>query len=120
MNIGTWGGGWLTQIGYIDYAGSTVVHLVGGTLGLMAAIVIGPASENSSERVNRLDLSLGIVFLCRLSESGFWFFGWFGFNIGSSSAGTPENINVQFSLGLNNDRNGNGWWIVWGRSYFSG
>ena len=67
----TWGGGWLTQIGYIDYAGSTVVHLVGGTLGLMAAIVIGPASENSLERVNCLDLSLGIVFLCRLSELAF-------------------------------------------------
>jgi len=38
----TWGGGWLTQVGFVDYAGSTVVHLVGGMLALSGAYMIGP------------------------------------------------------------------------------
>ena len=37
-----WGGGWLSQIGMIDFAGSTVVHLVGGSAALAGAIVLGP------------------------------------------------------------------------------
>jgi Amt family ammonium transporter len=38
----TWGGGWLTDYGYIDFAGSGIVHLVGGTAGITGAIIIGP------------------------------------------------------------------------------
>jgi Amt family ammonium transporter len=38
----TWGGGWLTDLGYIDFAGSGVVHLVGGVAGVTGAIVVGP------------------------------------------------------------------------------
>ncbi len=37
-----WGGGWLAQMGYIDYAGSSVVHLTGGMFALAAAVTIGP------------------------------------------------------------------------------
>ena len=38
----TWGGGWLSKLGYLDYAGSGIVHLTGGIAGLIGAIVIGP------------------------------------------------------------------------------
>jgi Amt family ammonium transporter len=38
----TWGQGWLTQIGYTDFSGSGMVHLVGGIAGFMGAFFIGP------------------------------------------------------------------------------
>ena len=38
----TWGGGWLSKIGYYDYAGSSIVHLTGGVAGLTGASVVGP------------------------------------------------------------------------------
>ena len=38
----TWGGGWLNQLGFIDYAGSGVIHVVGGCAGLVGAIICGP------------------------------------------------------------------------------
>jgi Amt family ammonium transporter len=38
----TWGGGWLTEFGYLDFAGSGIVHMVGGVAGLTGAIIIGP------------------------------------------------------------------------------
>ena len=36
-----WGGGWLSQLGYLDFAGSGVVHLVGGVCALVACILVG-------------------------------------------------------------------------------
>jgi len=38
----TWGGGWLYDMGYIDFAGSSVVHLAGGTASAIIAILVGP------------------------------------------------------------------------------
>lgn len=38
----TWGGGWLSELGYSDFAGSGVVHLVGGVAGLVGASLVGP------------------------------------------------------------------------------
>ena len=38
----TWGEGWLSKLGYIDYAGSGIVHLTGGVSGLIGAIMLGP------------------------------------------------------------------------------
>jgi len=80
-------GGWLEQMGFIDFAGSTVVHSVGGWVALAAIIIIGPRigrfGENSTP-IRGHDLpfvTLGVFLL--------WF-GWFGFNGGSTLGLTPE------------------------------
>ena len=92
-----WGGGWLTNLGYIDYAGSTVVHLVGVMLALMASIVIGPRIGKfvGGKKQARAFFGHSIP----LSVIGAWLlvFGWFGFNIGSSTAVDPQTINVELS-----------------------
>ena len=79
----TWGGGWLAQLGFIDFAGSTVVHSVGGWAALVGAFLLGPrvGKYTSSGKVNSIPGhniplgTLGVLFL--------WF-GWFGFNPGST------------------------------------
>ncbi|MBX2869134.1 MAG: ammonium transporter [Acidiferrobacterales bacterium] len=79
-----WGdGGWLNEVGFIDFAGGTVVHGVGGWSALAAAIILGPRLGRFSkdgEKRHILGHNLPLVAL-----SGFllWF-GWFGFNGGSA------------------------------------
>lgn len=85
-----WGGGWLAELGFHDFAGSTVVHSVGGWAALMGAIFLGPRigkfvksnGKTSSKAIlgHNLPLaSLGVFIL--------WF-GWYGFNAGSTLSGT--------------------------------
>lgn len=92
-----WGGGWLSALGYTDYAGSSVVHLTGGMLGLMAAIIIGPRiGKFVGEKKNpRTFFGHSIP----LSVLGAWLlvFGWFGFNIGSSTATDAQTINIELA-----------------------
>ncbi|MFW6295379.1 MAG: ammonium transporter, partial [Halanaerobium sp.] len=86
-----WGGGWLAEMGIVDFAGSTVVHSVGGWAALAGAIVLGPrigkynedGSANALPGHNLLMAALGVFIL--------WF-GWFGFNPGSTVAGTDLSI----------------------------
>ena len=83
-----WGGlaeaettGWLAQIGFIDFAGSTVVHSVGGWLALAAILVIGPRIgrfDTGSQGIGGSNLSMAAVGTLVL-----WF-GWIGFNGGSA------------------------------------
>ncbi len=96
-----WGGGWLAQIGYrlglghgaVDYAGSGVVHLQGGALALITAIMIGPriGKYGKDGKVNPIlahdipMVQLGTFILA---------FGWFGFNAGSSLAGGDGRIGI--------------------------
>ncbi len=84
-----WGGGWLADMGMIDFAGSTVVHSVGGWAGLAGAIMLGPrlgkynrdGSSNAITGHNIPLAALGVFIL--------WF-GWYGFNPGSTlSASSP-------------------------------
>ncbi len=80
-----WGGGWLSQIGMWDFAGSTVVHSVGGWAALIGAIMLGPrlGKYGKDGRVNPIpghSIALGTLGVFVL-----WF-GWFGFNPGSSMA----------------------------------
>jgi Amt family ammonium transporter len=92
-----WGGGWLGQIGFIDYAGSTVVHLVGGMLAITGAAVLGPRIGKfvGKNKMPRTFFGHSIP----LSVIGAWLlaFGWFGFNVGSSVAGNPQTINVELA-----------------------
>ena len=83
-----WGGGWLSDLGdngFLDFAGSTVVHSVGAWAGLMGAIIVGPrigkyAADGSARAIPGHSMplaSLGMFIL--------WF-GWYGFNPGSTLA----------------------------------
>ncbi len=83
------GGGWLEGFGFIDFAGSTVVHSVGGWAALAGALVIGPrigkygkdGKINAIPGHNIVMASLGVLLL--------WF-GWFGFNAGSTTTGNTD------------------------------
>jgi ammonium transporter, Amt family len=96
-----WGGGWLAQLGtqfglghgHVDFAGSSVVHLVGGVAALAGAMVLGPRIGKFTKdgKVNPLPghhmpmAILGVFILA---------FGWFGFNAGSTLAGTDLRTSV--------------------------
>jgi Amt family ammonium transporter len=85
-----WGGGFLAELGMVDFAGSTVVHSVGGWAALVGAIVLGPRegkySRNGSETTSRALPGHNIP-LAALGVFILWF-GWFGFNAGSTTSGT--------------------------------
>jgi ammonium transporter, Amt family len=96
-----WGGGWLSQLGaqfglghgHVDFAGSSVVHLVGGMAALAGAIVIGPrlgkytkSGESVAMPGHDLPMALAGTFILA--------FGWFGFNPGSTLAGGDLRISV--------------------------
>jgi len=96
-----WGGGWLSQLGanfglghgHVDFAGSSVVHLVGGVAALAGAIVIGPrigkytkTGESVPMPGHDLPMALAGTFILA--------FGWFGFNPGSTLAGGDLRIAV--------------------------
>lgn len=85
-----WGGGWLAQLGFWDFAGSTVVHSVGGWAALAGVIVLGPRiGKYRDGKVfpipghNMTSATIGVMVL--------WL-GWFGFNPGSTMAADPEAI----------------------------
>jgi ammonium transporter, Amt family len=95
-----WGGGWLSQLGknfglghgHVDYAGSSVVHMVGGVCALAGAMVIGPRygkyKDGKVMAIPGHHIPMAVVGTFILA------FGWFGFNAGSSLAGTDLRIGV--------------------------
>src|SRR3954469_20155095 len=96
-----WGGGWLATLGsnfglghgHVDFAGSSVVHMVGGVCAFVGAILVGPRIGKYSKTGEALPMPghhlpmaiAGTFILC---------FGWFGFNPGSTLAGTDLRIGV--------------------------
>jgi ammonium transporter, Amt family len=81
----TWGGGWLSQAGFMDFAGSTVVHSIGGWLALAGALILGPRiGKYGPDGKPRAILGHNIP-LATLGVFILWF-GWFGFNPGSTTA----------------------------------
>jgi len=77
-----WGGGWLGQLGALDFAGGTVVHITSGVSALVAALVLGRRVGYGREALEPHDATMTV-----LGASLLWF-GWFGFNAGSAiSAG---------------------------------
>jgi Amt family ammonium transporter len=96
-----WGGGWLASLGanfgighgHVDFAGSSVVHLTGGVLALVGAIIIGPRigkykKDGSSNVIPAHSIPMAMIGTFILA------FGWFGFNPGSTLAGTDLRISV--------------------------
>jgi Amt family ammonium transporter len=81
-----WGGGWLDQLGFQDFAGSTLVHSIGGWLGLTGAAILGPRIgkyvNGKPKAIPGHNLAYGALGVFIL-----WF-GWFGFNPGSELAAT--------------------------------
>lgn len=85
-----WGGGWLHQAGFQDFAGSTVVHSVGGWCALTGAIILGPRLGKYQEDGSIIPLPGHNLSLATLGCFILWI-GWFGFNPGSTMA-VGENI----------------------------
>ncbi len=86
----TWGGGWLQNIGFTDFAGSTVVHSVGGWCALTGAIILGPRIGKYQANGMPLPLPGHNLSIATLGCFILWI-GWFGFNPGSTMA-VGENI----------------------------
>jgi Amt family ammonium transporter len=96
-----WGGGWLSTLGknfglghgYVDFAGSSVVHMVGGVTALAGALVLGPRigkfnKDGTPNAIPGHNIPMAILGCFILA------FGWFGFNPGSTLAGTDLRIAV--------------------------
>ena len=96
-----WGGGWLAMLGknfglghgHVDFAGSSVVHLTGGVIGLVGAWLLGPRigkynRDGSPNAIPGHNIPMAIIGTFILA------FGWFGFNPGSTLAGTDLRIAV--------------------------
>lgn len=86
-----WGGGWLQQRGMIDFAGSTVVHSVGGWAALIGALLVGPRMGKYTKDGKPTAIPGHNITLGALGVFILWF-GWFGFNPGSTLAGTNPDI----------------------------
>ncbi|MCK4809806.1 MAG: ammonium transporter [Candidatus Omnitrophica bacterium] len=86
-----WGGGWLSSKGIIDFAGSTVVHSVGGWAALAGAIMLGPRLGKYTKAGISKAIPGHNIPLAALGVFILWF-GWFGFNAGSTTAGTNLSI----------------------------
>ncbi len=90
-----WGGGWLHQMGFYDFAGSTLVHSVGGWAALVGAIILGPrlgkyAKDGSIKPIRGHNLPLASIGVFLL-----WF-GWYGFNGGSVLSADPGGVSLVF------------------------
>ncbi|MBX7149845.1 ammonium transporter [bacterium] len=85
-----WGGGWLATAGFWDFAGSTVVHSVGGWAGLAGIIVLGPriGKYKDGKVMPKPGHNMGLATLGALI---LWL-GWFGFNPGSTMGAAPVDI----------------------------
>ncbi|MDD3404473.1 MAG: ammonium transporter [Hespellia sp.] len=94
-----WGGGWLSSLGFHDFAGSTAVHMVGGICALIGATILGPRigkyGKDGKPRAipghNLPIAALGVFIL--------WFC-WFGFNCGSTTAATTSLGDIAMTTNL--------------------
>src|SRR2546426_1134406 len=97
----TWGGGWLSMLGknlglghgHVDFAGSSVVHMTGGVMALVGASLLGPRRgkynfDGSANAIPGHNIPMALVGTFILA------FGWFGFNAGSTLAGSDLRIGV--------------------------
>ncbi|MBU0650757.1 ammonium transporter, partial [bacterium] len=78
-----WGGGWLSGLGFADFAGSTVVHATGGFAALIGTIFLGPRTGKYNKDGSANAITGHSIPLASLGVFILWF-GWFGFNPGST------------------------------------
>ena len=93
-----WGGGWLSNLGFHDYAGSTAIHMVGGISALIGAIFLGPRLgkyvRNKEGKVTKVNAIPGhSIPLGALGAFILWF-GWYGFN--GAAATSPSELATIF------------------------
>ena len=81
----TWGGGWLTEMGFSDFAGSTIVHSVGGWAALTGCLILGPRAGKYGADGKISPIAGANMPLACLGTFILWF-GWFGFHGGSQLA----------------------------------
>lgn len=79
-----WGGGWLFQLGLLDFAGGTVVHITAGTAALVCALVVGPRRGFPGTAMPPHNLTMTVT------GAGMLWVGWFGFNAGSALAANSD------------------------------
>ncbi len=97
----SWGGGWLTEMGFSDFAGSTIVHTVGGWAALSGAIILGPRIGKYTEDGKIQPLPGSNLPLATLGTFILWF-GWFGFNGGSVLAmGSAKDVTLMSLVVVN-------------------
>ena len=87
-----WSGqGWLGDLGFIDFAGSGVVHMVGGFAALAAVTVVGPRIGKYDDQGSPLPLQGSSMVAGALGVFILWF-GWYGFNVGSALAAVDVDL----------------------------
>lgn len=79
-----WGGGWLAEMGLLDFAGGTVVHVTAGVAALVAAVVLGPRKGFGTSAMTPHNLTMTVT------GAGMLWVGWFGFNAGSALAANGD------------------------------
>ncbi len=84
-----WGGGWLSELGFHDFAGSTMVHACGGMLALAGAMALGPRIGKYDSKKHSRAIPGHNLALCTLGVFCLWV-GWFGFNPCSELSITGE------------------------------
>lgn len=88
-----WGGGWLAELGFRDFAGSTVVHSVGGWAALVGALLVGARAGKYASGGRVRPIPGHNMSLATLGTLILWM-GWFGFNAGSTMEADPRLISI--------------------------
>jgi len=99
-------GGWIKQLGAIDFAGGTVVHVTAGLSALAAAIVVGPRMNR--EKIEEKPSNVPFVIL----GAALLWFGWFGFNAGSALSASPIAVSAFVATNLSAAAATVSWMIV--------
>jgi Amt family ammonium transporter len=100
-----WGeGGWLRQLGALDFAGGTVVHISSGVAGLAVALKLGARQESHQHRPHNLGLTI--------LGAGMLWFGWFGFNAGSALAANHTATHAFVTTHFSASAGAMGWAII--------
>lgn len=90
-----WGGGWLNTAGFYDFAGSTLVHAMGGAAALAAVLVLGPRRGKYFPNGKIKPIPGHSMPLAAMGVFLLWF-GWFGFNGGSVLSADPVSVSLVF------------------------